>query len=172
MDDHLLVEGVEGGWLYAVGDVNARNLLTHMGKYQARLAGDHIAGREVEAWADHRAVPRVVFTRPQVAAVGFTEDRARQEGLEVEAVTYPMNGVAGTALLGKGYGGTAKLVVDRERRVVVGATFTGPPVAVELLHAATIAVAGAVPLERLWHAVPQFPSVSEVWLRLMEVYGL
>jgi pyruvate/2-oxoglutarate dehydrogenase complex dihydrolipoamide dehydrogenase (E3) component len=54
---------------------------------------------------------------------------------------------------------------------VVGATFTGPGVQ-ELLHSATVAVAGEVPLERLWHAVPSFPTLSEVWLRLLETYGL
>ena len=61
--------------------------------------------------------------------------------------------------------------VDEDRRVVVGATFVGAGVA-DLLHAATIAIAGEVPLDRLWHAVPSFPTVSEVWLRLLEAYGL
>jgi dihydrolipoamide dehydrogenase len=67
--------------------------------------------------------------------------------------------------------GTSQLVVDDARRVVVGATFTGFAVS-ELLHSATIAVAGEVPLDVLWHAVPSFPTVSEVWLRLLESYGL
>jgi pyruvate/2-oxoglutarate dehydrogenase complex dihydrolipoamide dehydrogenase (E3) component len=58
-------------------------------------------------------------------------------------------------------------VIDRDRRVVVGATFVGAGVG-ELLHAATIAIVGAVPLDVLWHATPAFPTVSEVWLRLLE----
>ncbi|KFE68300.1 dihydrolipoyl dehydrogenase family protein [Hyalangium minutum] len=171
VDDQLRAKGVEGGWLYACGDVNGRNLLTHMGKYQARLAGDHIAGREVRAWADAKATPQVIFTHPQVASVGLTEAQALKQGLRVRAVQYAVGDVAGTALLGKGLGGTAKLVVDESRRVIVGATFTGPGVG-ELLHAATVAVAGEVPLDTLWHAVPSFPTVSEVWLRLLEAYGL
>ncbi|MDP8957797.1 MAG: NAD(P)/FAD-dependent oxidoreductase [Actinomycetota bacterium] len=172
VDDQLRVKGVAGGWLYAVGDVNGRTLLTHMGKYQARMAGDHIAGKEVVAWADHRAVPRVVFTDPRLAAVGLTERQARDQGLPVRTVSHPTGGVAGTSLLGEGMSGTSQLIIDEDRRVVVGATFTGPIVVGELLHAATVAIVGEVTLERLWHAVPQFPTVSEVWLRLLEAYGL
>jgi dihydrolipoamide dehydrogenase len=171
VDDSLRAVGVEGGWLYAVGDVNGRAPLTHMGKYQARLAGDAILGREVEAFADARAVPRVTFTDPQVAAVGLTEADARSRGLDIRTVTTPTGGVAGAYTRGNGITGTCKLVVDEERRVLVGATFTGPDVQ-ELLHSATIAIVGAVPLDTLWHAVPSFPTVSEVWLRLLEAYGL
>ena len=67
--------------------------------------------------------------------------------------------------------GTAKIVVDEARGCLVGATFTGPGLQ-ELLHSATVAIVGQVPLETLWHAVPSFPTVSEVWLRLLEAYGL
>ncbi|QRN94198.1 NAD(P)/FAD-dependent oxidoreductase [Archangium violaceum] len=171
VDEQLRARGVEGGWLYACGDVNGRNLLTHMGKYQARLLGDHILGKQVEAWADQRATPQIIFTHPQVAAVGLTEDEARERGLPVRAVQVGLDSVAGTSLLGDGYEGAVKLVVDEKRRVLLGATFVGPEVG-ELLHSATIAVAGEVPLDTLWHAVPAFPSVSEVWLRLLEAYGL
>lgn len=167
VDEQLRASDVDGSWLFAVGDVNGRSLLTHMGKYQARLVAAHILGDAVEAWADHRATPRVVFTDPQVAAVGHTERSARNAGLDVRTTRYPTGGVAGAALLGKGVGGTSQLVIDQSREVVVGATFTGPGVG-EMLHAATIAVAGAVPLSTLWHAVPAFPTVSEVWLRLLE----
>ncbi len=69
------------------------------------------------------------------------------------------------------YSGRAKFVVDEDRRVLLGATFVGPGV-VDLLHAATIAVNAEVPLDRLWHAVASFPTVSEVWLYLLEEYGL
>jgi pyruvate/2-oxoglutarate dehydrogenase complex dihydrolipoamide dehydrogenase (E3) component len=166
VDDHLQVAGHD--WLYVVGDANGRALLTHQGKYQARLVGDALAGIEVDpAWADERAVPRVVYTDPQVAAVGATEQAARDAGIDVLAVTYNVGHTAGGALLGKGTDGTAKLIIDRERRVIVGASFIGPGVG-EMLHAATIAVVGEVALETLWHAVPAFPSVSEVWLRLLE----
>lgn len=166
VDDHLKVAGHD--WLYVVGDANGRALLTHQGKYQARLVGDALAGVAVDAaWADDRAVPRVVYTDPQIAAVGPTEAAAREAGIDVLAVTYNVGHSAGGALLGKGTDGTAKLVIDRERGVIVGASFVGPGVG-EMLHAATIAVVGEVTLETLWHAVPAFPSVSEVWLRLLE----
>jgi pyruvate/2-oxoglutarate dehydrogenase complex dihydrolipoamide dehydrogenase (E3) component len=166
-DDQLRATGVEDGWLYAVGDVNGRALLTHHGKYQARLVGDHLAGIDVEARADHQAVVRVVFTDPQVAAVGPTLASAQEQGLDVEALSVGVGDVAGAALLGKGVSGTAQLVIDRQRRTVVGATFAGPGVG-EMIHAATIAIVSGITLEQLWHAVPAFPTVSEVWLRLLE----
>jgi pyruvate/2-oxoglutarate dehydrogenase complex dihydrolipoamide dehydrogenase (E3) component len=165
VDDQLRAQG---DWLYAVGDCNGRALLTHMGKYQARLAGDVILGKDVAATAP---VPRVTFTDPQVCAVGPTEAQARAAGIDVRVVTYPTGDVAGASTLGRDVKGTSQLVVDGSRGVVVGATFTGPGVA-ELLHSATIAIVGEVPLDRLWHAVPSFPTVSEVWLRLLEEYGL
>jgi pyruvate/2-oxoglutarate dehydrogenase complex dihydrolipoamide dehydrogenase (E3) component len=172
VDDQLRATGVESGWLYAVGDVNGRALLTHMGKYQARIAADAILhGAVTQAWADDRVVPAVVFTDPQIASVGLTERAARDRGIDVRVVGYGTGDVAGAALHGRGIAGTSQLVVDESRRVIVGATFTGPGVG-EMLHAATIAIAGAVPLDVLWHAVPAFPTVSEVWVRLLEAYGL
>jgi pyruvate/2-oxoglutarate dehydrogenase complex dihydrolipoamide dehydrogenase (E3) component len=171
VDRRLRVEGVEGGWLLAVGDCNGLAPLTHMGKYQGRLAGDVILGREATDVADHGVVPRVTFTDPQVCAVGPTEAAARRAGIDLQVVKTDTGGVAGAYVQGNGIAGTSQLLVDQARRVVVGATFTGPGTQ-ELLHSATIAVAGEVPLERLWHAVPSFPTVSEVWLLLLETYGL
>ncbi len=171
VDDQLRAIGVPDGWLYAVGDCNGRALLTHMGKYQARIAADVILGKDVASVADHGIVPRVTFTDPQVCAVGLTEAEARQSGVDVRTVRYATGGVAGAAVLGDEFPGTSQLVVDAARNVIVGATFVGPGVQ-ELLHSATVAIAGEVRLDRLWHAVPSFPTVSEVWLRLLEAYGL
>jgi dihydrolipoamide dehydrogenase len=171
VDRRLRVEGAGGGWLFAVGDCNGLAPFTHMGKYQGRLAGDVILGREVEDLADHGVVPRVTFTDPQVCAVGPTEAEARRAGTNLRVVTTPTGGVAGAYVQGNDIGGTCQLLVDESRRVVIGATFTGPGTQ-ELLHSATVAVAGQVPLDRLWHAVPSFPTISEVWLRLLETYGL
>ncbi len=172
VDDQLRATGVDGGWLYAIGDANGRMHLTHMGKYQARIAADAILhGSSIEAWADHRAVPAVIFTDPQLASVGLTEATARERGIDVRVVRYGTGDVAGASVHGKGIKGTSQLVVDEQRRVIVGATFTGPGIG-EMLHAATIAVVGEVPLDTLWHAVPSFPTISEVWLRLLEAYGL
>lgn len=171
VDQHLRVNGVEGDWLYAVGDVSGLALLTHMGKYQGRLVGDLIAGKEVADVADSRGAPRVTFTDPQVAAVGLTEAQAREQGIDVDVVSYGTGDVAGAYTRGNGIKGTSQIVVDRDRRVIVGATFTGPDVQ-EIVHAATVAVIGEVTLDRLWHAVPSFPTMSEVWLRLLEAYGI
>ena len=169
VDDRLRAAAVPGGWLYAVGDVNGRSLLTHTGKYQARIAGAHIAGLDTSAWGDRVALPRVVFTSPEVAAVGLTEAQAVEQGIDVQVLEYEIGRVAGVSVLGRGYRGTCKLVVDAEREVIVGATFVGPRVG-ELLHAATIAIVAEVPLGTLWHAIPAFPTLSEVWLRLLEQY--
>jgi dihydrolipoamide dehydrogenase len=170
VDESLRVPGHEA-WLYAVGDVNGRALLTHMGKYQARLAADAILGKEVHLRSDGGASPRVILTDPQVGAVGITLAAAEEAGFAVRSVDVETSGNAGGSFVGRGAPGTARLVVDEDRRVVVGATITGAEVA-EALHAATIAVVGKVPLEDLWHAVPSFPTRSELWLRLLEAYGM
>jgi dihydrolipoamide dehydrogenase len=179
VDDTLQVPGLP--WLYGVGDVNGRRQLTHMGKYQARQAGAAIVARArgghasdadwapTAATADRLATPSVVFTDPQVAAVGLTRARAQAEGVPHRVVTHPIGSVAGAALHADGYTGTAVALVDPEREVLLGVTFVGPGVG-ELLHAATIAIVGEVPIARLWHAVPSYPTISEVWLRLLEAY--
>ncbi|WP_024288933.1 NAD(P)/FAD-dependent oxidoreductase [Cellulomonas sp. KRMCY2] len=194
VDDFQQVVQVADGWLYATGDVTGRVATTHQGKYDARIAGDVIAARfgprgdpavvrDAPAWsrfratADHGAVPQVVFSRPEVASVGLTEAAARAAGHPVRSVEVPLSSAAGATVAADGddgrpgYEGTASFVVDTERDVLLGATFVGPDVA-EMLHAATIAVVAEVPMHRLWHAVPAYPTVSEVWLRLMEAYGL
>jgi dihydrolipoamide dehydrogenase len=179
VDDTLQVP--DRPWLYGVGDVNGRQLLTHMGKYQARQAGSAIVararGQQVDladwspfvATADRRATPSVVFTDPQVAAVGLTAAQAAEQGLPYRVVEYPLGSVAGAAVHADGYTGTAIAVVDTEREVLLGMTFVGSGVA-ELLHSATIAVVAEVPISRLWHAVPSYPTISEVWLRLLETF--
>jgi pyruvate/2-oxoglutarate dehydrogenase complex dihydrolipoamide dehydrogenase (E3) component len=171
VDDQMRATAVEGDWLYAVGDVNERVLLTHMGKYQARAAADVILGRDARVTEDGPVSPRVIFTDPQVAAVGHTLKSAQDAGLNVRAVDRETSLNAGGSFYGRNSRGTTRLVVDEDRRVLAGATFVGSEVA-DFLHAATIAVVGEVPLERLWHAVPSFPTRSEVWLNLLEDYGL
>ncbi|MDH2445218.1 NAD(P)/FAD-dependent oxidoreductase [Amnibacterium sp. CER49] len=185
VDDTMLVDAPTNDgdpWLYAVGDVNHRALLTHEGKYQARAAGRVIAARangdalDTEPWgrhvatADHGAVPQVTFTDPEVASVGHTEASARKAGLRVRTAEYDIGSVAGAKIYDESYTGRAKIVIDDERDVIVGATFVGPEVG-ELLQSATVAVVGEVPIQRLWHAVPSYPTVSEVWLRLLETDG-
>lgn len=180
VDDSCRVPGID--WLYAVGDVNHRALLTHQGKYQARIAGAVIAARaagnaplDTGRWgahvatADTEALPQAVFTDPEAASVGLTLAEAERAGHRVRAVDYDLGKVSGAGLYADGYRGRARMVVDLDREILLGVTFVGPGAA-ELLHAATIAVAGQVPIGRLWHAVPAFPTISEVWLRLLEEY--
>jgi pyruvate/2-oxoglutarate dehydrogenase complex dihydrolipoamide dehydrogenase (E3) component len=178
VDDTLQVKGLP--WLYGVGDVNGRRLLTHMGKYQARQAGAAIVARargeqvSLEDWsphvatADRAATPSVVFTTPQVGSVGLTVKEAEEKGLPHRVVDIPI-AVAGSSLFADGYTGRAIMVVDTEREVLLGLTFIGPAVG-EMVQSATIAVVGEVPISRLWHAVPAYPTISEVWLRLLEAY--
>lgn len=179
-DDTLRVP--DRDWLYAVGDVNHRALLTHQGKYQARAAGDVIVARSKQAtvddapWgihvatADHEAVPQVTFTDPEVASVGLTAEAAEKAGYRTRVVDYDLGSVSGSSIQADGYQGQARMVVDEERKVLLGVTFVGQDVS-EMLQAATIAVVGEVPLNRLWHAVPAYPTMNEIWLRLLETYG-
>ena len=186
VDDTLLVQGdspaLAGDWLYATGDVNHRALLTHQGKYQARAAGDAIvtraAGGQVDdapwgahvATADHAAVPQVTFTDPEVASVGLNASYAVKAGFRIRILDYDLANLGGASVLAVGYVGKARAIVDLDREVLLGVTFVGQDVA-ELLHSATVAIVGEVPINRLWHAVPSYPTLSEVWLRLLEAYG-
>jgi dihydrolipoamide dehydrogenase len=167
VDDSLRVPGQR--WLFAIGDVNGRSLLTHMGKYQARVAAAVIAGHEARATRDDQAAPHVIFTDPQVAAVGLTLGGALEAGINARAHDVETSANPGASFHGRGTPGTSRLVVDDDRSVIVGATFTGFEVA-EWLHAATIAVVGEIPLARLQEAVPAFPTRSEVWLQLLAAW--
>ncbi|SHN45861.1 dihydrolipoyl dehydrogenase family protein [Cryptosporangium aurantiacum] len=169
VDDRLTVPGVD--WLYVVGDLNGRALLTHMGKYQGRVVGEVIASRAAGTpldgyrYRDRATVPQVTFTDPEIGSAGLTEAQARDAGLDVETAEYDLAALAGTYLLRDDYVGRAKLVIDGD--TLVGATFVGTGIA-ELVHSATVAIVGKVPIADLWHAVPSYPTVSEVWLRLLE----
>jgi dihydrolipoamide dehydrogenase len=179
VDDQQAVRGVAGHWLYAIGDVCGRALLTHMGKYQARVAGEVIAARargERPAGEDagrfssargHVGRPQVAFTVPEIGSAGLTERQARAAGVDVETVEYDMAALAGTYVQREDYTGRAKLVIDRASDTVVGATFAGTGIA-DLVHSATVAIVARVPLATLWHVVPSYPTASEVWLRLLE----
>ncbi len=166
VDENMQVPGHD--WLYAIGDVNGRILLTHMGKYQARLACEHLLGNPsaAEHGADGKRAPSVTFTEPQVASVGHTEKTAREAGLDVHVLDVGTSANAGGSFYGHGAPGTSRLLVDKETDLIVGATITGSEVA-DFLHAATIAIVGEVPMGRLWHATPSFPTRSEIWLNLM-----
>jgi len=177
VDDTMRVTALDGGWLYAAGDVNHLALLTHMGKYQGRVCGDAIAARAkgqeptVRDRSSRTRVPQVVFTIPEIGAVGLTREQAEDAGHTVRVVEYEIGDVAGARLFEDDYQGYAQMIVDEETKTILGMTLVGPGVG-EMIHAATIAVTGEVPLDKLWHAVPSYPTMSELWLRLLETYGL
>jgi pyruvate/2-oxoglutarate dehydrogenase complex dihydrolipoamide dehydrogenase (E3) component len=170
VDENMRVPGLS--WLYVVGDLNGKALFTHMAKYQAAIAAGDILGRPMTAehLADGTGSPRVIFTEPQIAAVGHTTATAAAAGLTVRVIDVPTDGNAGGAFTG-GPRGTSRFLVDTERDVLVGVTLTGTNVA-DFLQAATIAVVGEVPLSRLRHAIPAFPTRSEVWLYLFNALGI
>ncbi|OKI49273.1 dihydrolipoyl dehydrogenase family protein [Micromonospora sp. CB01531] len=170
VDDRMRVPGLD--WLYVVGDLNGRTLFTHMAKYQAAIAATAVLGGDMTAehLADGPGAPRVIFTDPQVAAVGHTSASAAAAGLQVRIVDVPTDGNAGASFTG-GDRGTARFLVDERRDVLVGVTVVGTAVA-EFLQAATIAIVGEVPVRRLRHAIPPFPTRSEIWLALFNALGI
>jgi pyruvate/2-oxoglutarate dehydrogenase complex dihydrolipoamide dehydrogenase (E3) component len=170
VDDHMRVTApAHPGWLYAIGDVTGRALLTQAAKYHAMIAVANIANREATADWDGPLTPRVVFTDPQIAAVGQTLREALDAGIPARAVDAELGRTPGASFIGKGAPSACRIVVDEQREVMIGATFTGPDVA-ESLQAATFAIVGEVPLRRLVHAMPPFPTRSEVWLRLLDPF--
>jgi dihydrolipoamide dehydrogenase len=171
VDEHSQVPGHD--WLYAIGDINGRAPFTHMAKYQARIASDHVLGTDsaAEHGADGPLSPRVIFTDPQVAAVGHTSKTAADAGLSPRVVDIPTSGNAGGSYYGRGALGTSRFLVDEQRGVIVGATITGAEVT-DFLQAATIAIVGEVPVTRLRHAVAAFPTRQEIWLKLIEALGM
>jgi pyruvate/2-oxoglutarate dehydrogenase complex dihydrolipoamide dehydrogenase (E3) component len=167
-DDQLRVPGTD--WLYAIGDANGRNLLTHEGKYQGRVVADLITGRSSRAPRLGSPPTRVIFTDPQVAAIGHTATSAARAGLDVTVHEIDLESTAGSSYIGRGAGGRIRVLVDPRRSVIVGLTVVGPEVS-EMLHAATIAIVGEVPLSVLAHAVPAFPTRNEIWLGMLAAAG-
>jgi dihydrolipoamide dehydrogenase len=139
----------------------------------ARAHGDRVQdamwGRHV-ASADSQAVPSVTFTDPEVASVGLTAEAAAKTGRSIRVIDYDLSWLAGATVYADGYTGQARAIIDEEKQVLLGVTFVGPAGG-GVLQAATIAIVGEVPLSRLWHAVPAYPTVGEVWLRFLETYG-
>lgn len=167
LDAQDVRDGRLPSWLHAIGDAGPSARLTHMGKYEARVLGSRLAGSTETAPPPHVPTPQVIFTDPQVATVGATEATAREEGIDVVTAQVPFSSAAGTALLRDDDIGEAEIVVDRATGRLLGATFVGHEAA-ELLHAASIAIVGEVPVATLRHAVPSYPTSSELWLRLLE----
>ncbi|MCW2973791.1 MAG: family, FAD-dependent NAD(P)-disulfide oxidoreductase [Thermoleophilia bacterium] len=160
--------GADLQWLFAVGDVNGRAPFTHAAAYQAKVAARNALGIPTECVDDSVSAPRVMYTEPHLAAVGHTLASAKRAGLDVRAYDRDPQQTAAGTFYGRGAEGFARLVVDVDSRCIVGATLVAPDIA-DLLHSATIAIVGKVPLEQLRHCVAPFPTRSEVWVRLIEL---
>lgn len=175
VDDHLTATGVAGGWLYAIGDTTGRALLSHISQYHAGIVADVVANRAQGmtldapglSARDRGRLPQIIFTDPQVVEVGYTEADARAAGFAVTTrhTTYP-GALGELAILRDGFDAEAKLVIDADRDVLLGVTFVGPNVA-DLVHGATVAVVGEVPLSVLRHVVAPHPSLSQIWNPLL-----
>lgn len=166
-DEWLRVAGAED-WLYAIGDVNGRAPYTHGANYQGAILTEHLLGDASSGGArgDREATPRVMFTVPNLAAVGLTEDQARRAGIDVIISEWDLSDVAAPYSHGHEHPGWAKLVFDASSRQLVGATFVSAD-AGEMIHAATIAIIGKLTIESLRHAIAPFPTHSEVWTPLL-----
>ncbi len=171
VDDHLHAVGIDGTWLYAMGDTTGRALLSHLSQYHAVVVADVIAARargrqlgpdELIARDPHN-LPQVVYTDPQVVEVGRTESQARADGFAVTTTTarYP-EAVPDLAIFRDGFDAWAKLVIDADTDTLLGATFVGPEFA-ELAQAATLAVVAKVPIDVLRHVVAPHPSINQIW---------
>ena len=158
-------------WLYAIGDVNGRALFTHMGKYQARIAADHILGRD--AALSHGADGPLSPARDLHRAAGRgrrAHDRHGAEaGLDVESSRSRRRATPADRSTAARRRHDA--AADRPRAASSSARRSPAPRSRDMLHAATIAIVGEVPLDRLRHAVPCFPTRSEIWLTLLEKAG-
>lgn len=151
-----------GAGVWAIGDVTGVAMFTHVGKYQARVAAADILGQPAKA--DYRVVPRVVFSDPEVAAVGLSEEQARERGIDAVATRVELpSAIARPWTYEEHPRGSLGLVADRERQVLVGA-WAVAPLASEWIHVAVLAIKAEIPLAVLRDTIPQFPSFTEAYL--------
>ena len=150
-----------GDGIWAIGDVTGIAAFTHVAKYQARIAAMDILGHPVKA--DYRAVPRVTFTDPEVAAVGMTEDDARAQGIEPVSVTIDLpSSIARPYTFQENPDGKFGVVVDSEHGVLIG-SWAVAPLASEWIHLAVLAIRAEIPVPVLKDTIAQFPSFSEAF---------
>jgi pyruvate/2-oxoglutarate dehydrogenase complex dihydrolipoamide dehydrogenase (E3) component len=142
--------------VWAIGDVVGKGKFTHMSMYQAAIAVADILGRE-HTPAEYHAVPRVTFTDPEVGHVGLTEAEAREQGLDVRVGLTQVPASARGWIHKAGNDGFIKLVEDRGRGVLVGATSAGPWGG-EVLSMLVLAVHAAVPVRRLREMIYAYPT--------------
>ncbi|HWF49731.1 MAG TPA: NAD(P)/FAD-dependent oxidoreductase [Solirubrobacteraceae bacterium] len=154
-----------GDQVWAIGDVTGVMPFTHVAKYQARIACADIAGEPVAA--DYSAVPRVVFSDPEVAAVGITEEQARAAELDVAIARVELPEViARPWTYESDPRGELSVMVDRERRILVGA-WAVAPLAGEWIHYAALALKAEISIDILRDTVAQFPTYTEGFLEAL-----
>ncbi len=169
VDDHCRVAGGPSG-LWAVGDVTGVLLFTHVAQYQGKIVAANILGGD--RGADYRGVPRVVFSDPEIAATGLTEEEARNEGIDVASIDLELPRVlARPVTYEKEPRGNLGLVVDRNERVIVGA-WAVAPLAGEWIHQACLAVRTRMSVDTLLDSVFQFPTFSQAYLEALEKMDL
>ena len=157
VDDRL--RAADGVW--AIGDVTGIDLLTHVGKYHARIAAYDLVGRDVRA--DYRAIPATVFTDPQVATVGELRGRIAR---------WPLTSTPRLATYERPKrDGFVKIAADPERRVVTGAVAVGPD-AGEWLQQLTLAIRARTPIEVLLDVIQPYPTFSEAVFLCLRELGL
>jgi pyruvate/2-oxoglutarate dehydrogenase complex dihydrolipoamide dehydrogenase (E3) component len=158
----------DGVW--AAGDCTGTMLFTHLAKYQARVAVAGMLGRPVAA--DYRAIPRVIFTDPEVASVGLTESQAREQGRPVACATLDLtSAIARPSTYEQDPRGEMGIVADCEQRILLGA-WAVSPLAGEWIHQAVLAIKAQVPIDVLLDTVAQFPSYSEAYLSALQALEL
>ncbi len=159
-----------GDGLWAVGDVTGEMLFTHVAKYQARVVAANILGSTTRA--DYRGIPRVVFSDPEVAAVGLTEDQARDAGMDVVTATVDLpEAIARPWTYEQDPRGQLGLLADRARGVLVGA-WAVAPMSGQWIHQASLAIRAEVPIAKLLDTAAQFPTYSEAYLSGLEKLDL
>ncbi|KAF2416032.1 FAD/NAD(P)-binding domain-containing protein [Tothia fuscella] len=179
-------KGDDEPWLYAVGDVNGLGPTTHMGRYQARIASNTILstleashssikittpiGVSVTKAKDTKTTfPQVIFTEPNLAAVGHTLASAQSAGLKVRAVDSNFD-IPGSWLYGDGQPGWARWVVEEGTERLVGATFCCVEGS-EFANASQVAILQGMTLKEMVHVVPPFPTRGEIWTYLLDAAG-
>jgi pyruvate/2-oxoglutarate dehydrogenase complex dihydrolipoamide dehydrogenase (E3) component len=155
-----------GQGVWAIGDVTGAMPFTHVAKYQGRIAAADIAGEPARASYD--GIPRVVFSDPEIAAVGVTESRARERGISLATSRIRLPDVIARPFTYEVHPrGELGLIADREREILVGA-WAVAPLASEWIHQAALAVKAQIPLAVLRDTVAQFPTFTEAYLQGLE----
>ena len=154
--DESLRTAVDG--VFAAGDAAGPPLLAHWAYYQGALAAENaVTGSSLTV--DRRVVPNCVFTHPEVASCGLTEDRAAAEGVEVEVAQVRFNGNSKAVIEGED-DGFVRIVVEKASGVVLGASLVGPK-ATELVHELALAAQNRLTLESVWRTIHAHPTLSE-----------